>query len=173
MGDFLAVAQHLEEPPYHGERFAIATVALCNMAWLIPWTIRKRRNCTMVLLGVAVFCLCWLPFLVGHMYNPAFNADKWKSSLDEGYSYGTESQKYPAHRSGYMIPDLIESGVCIGKTEVEIEGLLGKDHFHEIGLCDSCFAYYYSGGGLFDGCNKLALRFEHGRCTSVGFWGCD
>ncbi|QQR87330.1 MAG: hypothetical protein IPJ76_03660 [Flavobacteriales bacterium] len=120
---------------------------------------------------MVLFGLCWLPFPFNYFYHPSFDQEEWKNSLDHNYMYVDE--RYPAHKAGNMVPDIIESGICLGKSRTEVEDLLGKDHFHEVGLCDSCFAYFYSGGGLFDGCNKLAFRFELGRCAGVSYWGCD
>lgn len=173
VGAFIALANNIEEPPYDGELLAIATVALCNLVWFVPWTTiqLRRKDNAMVIAGLILLGLCWLPFPVGYFHHPSFDPITWKSSFDYNNLYVDE--RYPAHKAGHMVPDIIESGMCIGKTKTEIESLLGTDHFHEIGLCDSCFAYFYSGGGLFDGCNKLALRFENGRCIGASFWGCD
>lgn len=173
LGISMAFANNMEEPPHDGELLAIGTVALCNMFWFLPWTILqlRRQNRVMAIAGLVLYALCWLPFPIGYFHRPAFDPTTWKSALDRTYLYVDE--RYPAHKAGHMVPDIIESGICVGKTRSEIESLLGIDHFHEIGLCDSCFAYFYSGGGLFDGCNKLALRFEKGRCVSASFWGCD
>ncbi len=176
LGIFLALASNIEAPPHDGELLAIGTVALCNLLWFVPWTIVQQRRGARnkVIAGVVLFLLCWLHFPLRYFHHPGFDTEVWKSSTDANYSY---AGLYPAHRAGYMVPDIIASRVCIGKSLDQIEQLLGPEHFpvEYAGNLrnDTMIAYLYSNGVLFDGCNKLLLYFEKGICVKAGYGVCD
>lgn len=175
LGIFIALANNIEEPPRRGELIAIGTVAICDLLWLIPWIFiqLRRRDRRMVMSGVILFAVAWSPFLIRSFHHPRFDAAKWKRSINPTAYY----DEHPAYGAGYMVTDIIESGVCIGKTMPQIEELLGEGHFNMHGPQEdpelNFQAYYYTNKALFDGCDKLELRFEHGVCTSAGFAGCD
>lgn len=171
VGMFLAFAQYVEEPPEGAETLAIGTVALANSLWAIPvakvhWS---RGEWSAVRLVLLLFAVCWLPFVIMKFHDRPFDAEMWKGSLDHMHTYGD----HPAHNAGYMVPDIIHSGILIGKARAEVEQLLGPHWFHERGMCDSCIAYFYNGKVLFDGCDKLLVRFESGICVGCGYGGCD
>lgn len=176
LGIILAFANNIEEPPHDGALLAIGTVALCNLLWFVPWTIvqLRRGDKNKIMAGVVLFLLCWTHFPYRYFHHPGFDPEVWKSSTDTNYSY---AGLCPAHRAGYMVPDIIASGVCEGKRLDEIEQLLGPEHFpleytgHRMN--ETAIAYLYSNGVLFDGCNKLILYFEEGFCVKAGYGGCD
>ena len=175
LGIFIALANNIEEPPRKGERMAVGTVVVCNLLWLIPWIIvqRRSRDRAMLRWGMLLFALIWSPFVVRSFHHPRFDSETWKRSVDPNRSYAG----YPAYGSGYMVTDIIESRVCIGKTLHQIEEILGTGHFEEpLRHQDpqkTFRFYFYSNKVLFDGCDKLGLCFENGICTSASFAGCD
>jgi len=176
LGIILAFWNHIEDPPHHAELLAIGTVALCNLFWFIPWTVvhRRKGNKRMVLAGWILFTLCWIHFPCRYFHHPRFNASVWRASTNPNYSI---AGLYPAHEAGYMVPDIIASEVCVGKTRSEIEAMLGPHVIPQshLGYCsnDTCIGYFYSGQVLFDGCNKLMLCFKNDVCTHAGYCGCD
>jgi hypothetical protein len=107
------------------------------------------------------------------MFQPAFNAAKWRASVDPSRSYDGN----PAHRAGYMVPDIIQKELCVGMNLTQVEAILGTAHFEfHFPYQDpgkTYLAYVYSNQVLFDGCDKLMLCFENGVCTSAGYGGCD
>jgi hypothetical protein len=176
LGIVIAFWDHVEEPPHDAELLSIGTVALCNLLWLIPWTIvhRKKGDRRMVLAGWLLFALCWFHFPYRYFHHPRFDAELWRSSINFNHSI---VGLYPAHKAGYMVPDIIESGVFVGKTKREVEEMLGphkvpQDH---LGYCGSenSIGYFYSGQVLFDGCDKLVISFTNDICTSASYCGCD
>jgi 4-amino-4-deoxy-L-arabinose transferase-like glycosyltransferase len=175
LGIFLAFANNIEEPPHDGELLAIGTVALCNLLWFVPWTIIQhgRGDRNKVLAGLALFIACWIHFPYRYLVDPAFDAEVWIASTDHTYSYDGK----PAHRAGYMVPHIIQSELCVGRTLAQIEVILGTAHFdHRFPYQapqKTYLAYFYSNKVLFDGCDKLLLCFENGICTSAGYGGCD
>jgi hypothetical protein len=175
LGIFIALAGNIEEPPGKGELVAIASVAACNLLWSIPWVVvqRRRADRPMWWSGVLLFAVIWSPFVVRSFHHPRFDPATWKRSVDPGRSYAG----YPAHAAGYMVTDIIESEVCIGKTRSEIEEMLGSHYFPQSDLWalpgDTCIGYFYSDKILFDGCDKLLLCFERDVCVHAGYFGCD
>lgn len=176
LGISIAFANNIEEPPHDGELLAIATVGACNLIWVIPWTIvqRRRGDRRMLIAGVVLFAVCWSHFLFRYFHHPGFDPATWKTAINWNHSI---AGLFPAHEAGYMVPDIISSEVCVGKTKMEVKALLGPYYFpqRELGGCssDTCIGYFYSGQVLFDGCDKLMLCFKNDICTHVGYCGCD
>lgn len=103
-------------------------------------------------------------------YITSFDSNKWKSELDYSRIY----DKNPAHTNGDMVEDIISNRLLIGLSKEEVINQLGKNYFQEgtYGI-DSTFYYFYSGGGLYNGCDKLEVLFENGKCIDTRYAGCD
>ncbi len=167
----------VEQPHYVGRKYAVLFVTVGNTVWLLSYCIYyvRCKQQLKLLRTVAIYVISCALFALLCFYNKPFNSEKWKTELNHYRTYqgGTHS----AHANGKMVVDIIESKLLIGLSISEIEELLGKNYYiGELSLKysgDTVFFYPYSHKPLFDGCDKLSVTIQNGRCVDANFGGCD
>jgi hypothetical protein len=173
---FLTFINSVEAPPFVGENYAVLFVGLLNLLWLIPYSCFYiyKKDYTGLKRSIALYSIFFCPFVVKRFYNTPFNSEKWKAQINTNRHYDI----YPAHANGDMVQYIIESKVLIGLSIEEIENKLGKNYYSDQWVDDftegkTRLFYFYSGGVLFDGCDKLMVIMKNNKCIETSFGGCD
>lgn len=170
-GLVLSLMCSIEKPYYDGENCAVFFIPLLNAFWLIPYCIYhfKNKNWNNMKFSVLLYLIVVFTLISSIIYNKSFNSIRWKNELDHTKIY----DKYPAHKNGDMVPDIIESKILIGLSTENIEKVLGNNFYFTIEDNDTIFWYFYSNKKIFDGCDKLFVKIKKGQCYKAGFGGCD
>lgn len=161
----------IESPPQIGENYAIKFVAFFNLIWLIPYLLYYLKKNDFKAVGgcFMIFTIAYLPFLYMRFYTIPFSEQQWKTGLDSGRLY----DKYPAHKNGGMVEDIIERKILIGLSKEQVENKLGKNYYIDKWNNSDNMVYFYSHTNIFDGCDKLFVKLKDSVCIEAFYGGCD
>jgi hypothetical protein len=168
---FISFSYVIEAPPELAESIAIKYVALFNLVWMAPYSIKyiRQKNYKELRNCFITYVLIYVAFFYFVVYSPKFDDKKWRNEIDNATGYGNSK----AHTNGKMVPDIIKSKILIGLSKVQVIEKLGKIYFTLDVYSEDNICYYYTGSKFFDGCNKLVLKFKNEIFTEASYGGCD
>ena len=167
----IATIISFETSNLYGINYAIASVAIFNLFWAIPY-FKKLSNTNdkkSIFIILFIYLIFLFPFLISRIINKDFNSEDWKNQLD----YNSFYCNHPYHKNGDMLISLIESNSLVGMTIEEIHKILGNNYYVSTINGDILFEFPYNNKKLFDNCDHLYIHIHNGICTSAELGDCD